>query len=67
VAPGPIDTERTGPMLKKMDESVDFGPSRMTPMKRLGLPEEVANAVLFLATDEASYISGHTLAVAGGR
>jgi 3-oxoacyl-[acyl-carrier protein] reductase len=67
VAPGPIDTERTGPMLKKMDASVDFSPSRMTPMKRLGLPEEVANAVLFLASDEASYVSGHTLAVAGGR
>jgi NAD(P)-dependent dehydrogenase (short-subunit alcohol dehydrogenase family) len=39
----------------------------MTPMGRLGEPSEVADAVLFLATDEASYISGHTIAVAGGR
>ncbi len=67
VAPGPIDTERAGAMLRELDRTVDFSPSRMTPLGRLGEPEEVANAVLFLASDEASYISGHTLAVAGGR
>ena len=39
----------------------------MTPLRRLGLPIEVANAVLFLASDEASYITGHTLHVTGGR
>lgn len=67
VAPGPIDTEKAGANLRKMNETVDFSPNRMTPMGRLGLPVEVANAVLFLASDEASYVSGHTLAVAGGR
>jgi NAD(P)-dependent dehydrogenase (short-subunit alcohol dehydrogenase family) len=67
VAPGPIDTERVGPGLKNLDATKELGPSRLTPLGRLGLPEEVANAVLFLASEEASYVSGHTLAVAGGR
>lgn len=67
VAPGPIDTERVGPGLRQLDETEPLGPSRLTPLGRLGLPEEVANAVLFLASDEASYVTGHTLAVAGGR
>ena len=67
VAPGPIDTERAGASLRKLNETVDFSPDRMTPLGRLGQPVEVANAVLFLASDEASYVTGHTLAVAGGR
>ena len=67
VAPGPIDTERVGADLRKLDETVDYSPSRMTPMHRLGTPREVAHAVLFLASDEASYITGHTLPVTGGR
>ena len=40
--------------------------SSMTPLRRLGQPVEIANAVLFLASPEASYITGHTLSVAGG-
>jgi len=67
VAPGPIDTERTGPGLRRLDETVEYSPSRMTPLHRLGVPREVADAVVFLASDEASYITGHTLAVTGGR
>ncbi|HWN90463.1 MAG TPA: SDR family oxidoreductase, partial [Verrucomicrobiae bacterium] len=67
VAPGPIDTERAGPNLKRLNETVDYSPNRMTPLHRLGQPIEVAHAVLFLASEEASYITGHTLAVAGGR
>ena len=67
VAPGPIDTERTGPGLRRLDATVDRGPSKMTPLGRLGTVEEVAAAALFLASDEASYVSGHTLHVAGGR
>jgi NAD(P)-dependent dehydrogenase (short-subunit alcohol dehydrogenase family) len=67
VAPGPIDTERTGPNLKKLNDTVEYSPNRMTPLGRLGLPLEIANAVLFLASPEASYITGHTLPVTGGR
>jgi NAD(P)-dependent dehydrogenase (short-subunit alcohol dehydrogenase family) len=67
VAPGPIDTERFGPGLRKLNETVEYSPNRMTPLRRLGQPIEVAHAVLFLASDEASYITGHTLAVTGGR
>ena len=67
VAPGPIDTEIAGANLRKLNETVDFSPDRMTPLGRLGQPIKVANAVLFLASDEASYVSGHTLAVTGGR
>jgi 3-oxoacyl-[acyl-carrier protein] reductase len=67
VAPGPIDTERTGPNLKHLDATVERSPSRMTPLGRLGTVDEVAAAALFLASDEASYVSGHTLHVAGGR
>ena len=61
------DTERAGPNLRRLDATVEFSPSRMTPLRRLGRPVEVAHAVLFLASEEASYITGHTLAVAGGR
>ena len=60
VAPGPIDTEIAGENLRKLNETVEYSPEKMTPMGRLGKPVEVANAVLFLASDEASYISGHT-------
>jgi 3-oxoacyl-[acyl-carrier protein] reductase len=67
VAPGPIDTERVGAELRRLDETVEYSPSRMTPLRRLGTPREIAHAVLFLASDEASYITGHTLPVTGGR
>jgi NAD(P)-dependent dehydrogenase (short-subunit alcohol dehydrogenase family) len=67
VAPGPIATERFGPGPKRLNETVEYSPNHMTPLRRLGQPFEVAHAVLFLASDEASYVTGHTLAVTGGR
>ena len=68
VAPGPIDTELAGPYLRKMHEDgLEYSPIRMVPMHRLGTPEEVASAITFLASPEASYITGSTLDVAGGR
>lgn len=68
VAPGPIDTELAGPYLRAMDEQgLEYAPSRMVPLHRLGTSREVADAILFLASDEAGYITGITLDVAGGR
>ncbi|MDR6707225.1 3-oxoacyl-[acyl-carrier protein] reductase [Novosphingobium sp. 1748] len=68
VAPGPIDTELAAPYLRAMDEQgLEYAPSRMVPLHRLGTPREVADAILFLAGDEASYITGTTVDVAGGR
>ena len=59
VNPGFIETENyTEEMKKDMPQQV--------PMKRLGKPEDVANAVAFLASDEASYITGSVLNVHGG-
>jgi NAD(P)-dependent dehydrogenase (short-subunit alcohol dehydrogenase family) len=66
VAPGPIETERTGPGFRKI-EHLEYGPIRATPLRRIGTPADVAGAVLYLASDEANYITGTTLAVAGGR
>ena len=66
-APGPIDTERAGAMLRRLNETVEYSPNHMTPLRRLGEPIEIANAVLFLASEEASYVTGVTLPVTGGR
>jgi len=62
VAPGFILTE----MVKQMPEKVLDSMVARTPMRRMGEPLDVANAYLFLASDEASFISGATLRVDGG-
>lgn len=67
VAPGPIETDRTRPAFARMEQTLELSPNRLVPMRRLGQPSEIADAVLFLASDEASYITGTTLDVAGGR
>jgi 3-oxoacyl-[acyl-carrier protein] reductase len=61
VAPGLIETE----MLASMPEKILAEMKSHQPMGRFGKPEEVANAYLFLASDEASYISGAVLRVDG--
>jgi len=63
IAPGPIDT----PMLRSTT-GADWPPAivKVTPLARVGEPEEVANATLWLCSDEASYITGATLPVDGG-
>ncbi|MDR1005333.1 MAG: beta-ketoacyl-ACP reductase [Bacteroidales bacterium] len=62
VAPGFIATE----MVAKMPENVIDSMKAKVPLARLGKPEEIANAYCFLASEEASYINGHTLSVDGG-
>jgi 3-oxoacyl-[acyl-carrier protein] reductase len=62
VAPGFIATE----MVKKMPENILKSMEEKVPLGRLGMPEEIASAYLFLASDEAAYINGATLSVDGG-
>jgi len=62
VAPGFTATE----ILRSMPDKVLEGMKARTPLGRLGRPEDIANAYLFLASDEASFISGDVLRVDGG-
>jgi 3-oxoacyl-[acyl-carrier protein] reductase len=62
VAPGLIETDMTQSIAEKAREQWE---SRI-PLRRLGTPDDVAAAVCFLASDEASYITGQVLAVNGG-
>ena len=65
VAPGMVDTAlvRSHP---RADEVIARA-VRATPLRRLGLPEDVAAAVAFLASDDASYVTGDVIHVTGGR
>ncbi len=62
IAPGFIATE----MVAKMPEKIIEGMKAHTPLRRMGRPEDIANAYAFLASEEASFISGTTLRVDGG-
>lgn len=62
VAPGPVDTE----MMAAASDDVRNGLAGAIPLGRLGKTEEVANAALFLASDESSYIAGAEICVDGG-
>lgn len=62
VAPGFTATE----MIQTVPEKVLDAVKERTPLRRLGQPEDIANAFLFLASDEASFITGQVLSVDGG-
>ena len=62
VAPGFIDTDMTAAMTDKAREATLAN----IPLKRMGRPEDVANAVLFLVSDQAAYITGQVVNVDGG-
>jgi NAD(P)-dependent dehydrogenase (short-subunit alcohol dehydrogenase family) len=62
VAPGAVEVERT--RLEREDYAGEW--SRVTPLRRIGTPLDIARAVAFLASDEASFITGQTIWVDGG-
>lgn len=62
VAPGCIETKMTSYLSKADKESIISA----TPLERVGLPEDVAKTIYFLASDESSYITGETITVSGG-
>lgn len=63
----PMTAPRAGPMLRALNATVEYSPERMTPMRRLGPPGEIASVVPFLVSEESSYITGVTLQATGGR
>jgi 3-oxoacyl-[acyl-carrier protein] reductase len=62
IAPGFIETSMTAALSEEFKQNA----VKQIPLGRVGIPEDVANAVTFLASDEASYITGHVLNVNGG-
>jgi 2-hydroxycyclohexanecarboxyl-CoA dehydrogenase len=68
VCPGPSET----PLVQEMKQESDFAVKvfasmdKIIPLRRLGVPQDVANAVVFLASEEASFITGQVLSVSGG-
>jgi 2-hydroxycyclohexanecarboxyl-CoA dehydrogenase len=65
VCPGPTDTALLE-QVREYDEKLHASLARAIPLRRLGRPEDVAAAVVFLASDAAAYITGQTLSVSGG-
>jgi 3-oxoacyl-[acyl-carrier protein] reductase len=62
ITPGFIATEMT----EEMNEKAQDAMTEQIPLGRLGVPDDVANAVIFLASDQSAYITGQVLGVNGG-
>lgn len=63
IAPGPIETPMMGSALTQQQKEAY---AKSIPLNRLGQPQDIGNAAVFLASDEASFITGATLPVSGG-
>ena len=63
VAPGIVDTE----LLARTPRDITDGIARETPLQRMADPDEIANVIAFLLSEEASYMTGTTVIVSGGR
>jgi NAD(P)-dependent dehydrogenase (short-subunit alcohol dehydrogenase family) len=66
IAPGPIRTPMLEQAVARGGDKILHAMTDSTLLRRLGEPEEVAAAVLFLASDQAAYITGETIGVSGG-
>jgi NAD(P)-dependent dehydrogenase (short-subunit alcohol dehydrogenase family) len=64
IAPGFVDTKFAAAVLK--NDTLLEEVMRITPMKRYGQPDEIAGGALYLASDSASYLTGHALVIDGG-
>jgi 3-oxoacyl-[acyl-carrier protein] reductase len=62
VSPGTVETEASAPMIQGQKETI----SNALPLRRIAQPEDIAGAILLLATDEARYLTGNYFAVGGG-
>jgi NAD(P)-dependent dehydrogenase (short-subunit alcohol dehydrogenase family) len=65
IAPGPIDTGMLDRFAGGADGKARFATSN--PLKRIGQPDEIARAILFVTSDDASFVNGHVLTVDGGK
>jgi len=63
IAPALVDT----PLFQDLDDEVKERLVKTIPLRRVGTPDDIGNAVLYLASDEASYVTGQVLYVCGGR
>uniref|UniRef100_A0A0N5A592 Dehydrogenase/reductase SDR family member 4 n=1 Tax=Parastrongyloides trichosuri TaxID=131310 RepID=A0A0N5A592_PARTI len=66
IAPGVIKTKMSKAMWDGKDGEKDLANAIETPMKRLGTPDECSGAVAYLVSDDASYVTGETIVIAGG-
>lgn len=69
VAPGYIDTEMTRATARRIGidpEQMKIEASKLIPVRRVGQPRDVANVICFLSSDEAGFVSGQTIYIAGG-
>jgi NAD(P)-dependent dehydrogenase (short-subunit alcohol dehydrogenase family) len=65
VAPGPVDTELLNRFMGTAERKA--GAAATVPMKRLGTPEEIAQAIVFLVSDKVDYLTGQIIGVNGGK